>query len=93
MSREIAKARQISGGRGLVAMNIMRAVSEYEAYARHALACGIDALVVGAGLPLDLPDLAKDFPKAALIPILSDSRGVQLIVRKWEKKGACPMPS
>ena len=90
MSREIARARQLSGGRGLLAMNIMRAVSEYEAYARHALACGIDAVVVGAGLPLDLPELAKDFPKAALIPILSDARGVQLIVRKWEKKGRLP---
>jgi nitronate monooxygenase len=45
---------------------------------------------VGAGLPLDLPDLAKDFPKATLIPILSDARGVQLLVRKWEKKGRLP---
>ena len=90
MSREIARARELSGGRGLVAMNIMRAVSEYEAYARHALACGIDALVVGAGLPLDLPELAREFPKSAIIPILSDARGVQLIVRKWEKKGRMP---
>jgi nitronate monooxygenase len=57
---------------------------------RHALACGADAVVVGAGLPLDLPDLAKDHPRAALIPILSDARGVQLIVRKWEKKGRLP---
>jgi nitronate monooxygenase len=90
MSREIAKARQISEGRGLVAINIMRAVSAYEAYTRHALACGIDAVVVGAGLPLDLPELARDFPKAALIPILSDARGIQLIIRKWEKKGRLP---
>src|SRR6185369_5016581 len=51
---------------------------------------GADALVVGAGLPLDLPDLAKDFPKATLVPILSDARGVQLLVRKWEKKGRLP---
>jgi nitronate monooxygenase len=39
---------------------------------------------------LDLPELARDYPKAALIPILSDARGVQLIVRKWEKKGRLP---
>ena len=90
LGREIARARELSGGRGLVAVNIMRAVSAYETYARHALACGVDALVVGAGLPLDLPELARDFPKAALIPILSDARGVQLIVRKWEKKGRLP---
>jgi nitronate monooxygenase len=90
LAREIARARELSGGRGLIAVNIMRAVSAYETYARHALACGADALVVGAGLPLDLPELARDYPKAALIPILSDARGVQLIVRKWEKKGRLP---
>jgi nitronate monooxygenase len=60
LGREIAKAREISGGRGLIAVNVMRAVSAYEAYVRHALACGIDAVVVGAGLPLDLPELARD---------------------------------
>jgi nitronate monooxygenase len=90
LGREIAKAREISGGRGLIAVNVMRAVSEYEHYVRHALACGIDAVVVGAGLPLDLPEIARDFPRAALIPILSDARGVQLVVRKWEKKGRLP---
>ena len=90
LGREIAKARRLSGGRGLLAVNIMRAVSAYEPYVRHSLECGIDALVVGAGLPLDLTDLAKDHPKTALIPILSDARGVQLVVRKWEKKGRLP---
>jgi nitronate monooxygenase len=90
LDREIQRAREISQGRGLVAVNVMKAVSEYEAYVRQALASGIDAVVVGAGLPLDLPELAKDYPGAALIPILSDARGVQLVVRKWEKKGRLP---
>ena len=90
LSREFAKARAISQGRGLIAINVMRAVSEYEHYVRRSLECGIDAVVVGAGLPLDLPEIAKDYPKAALVPILSDARGVQLIVRKWEKKGRLP---
>ena len=62
LAREIARARRLSGGRGLVAVNVMRAVSAYEAYVRQALACGVDAVVVGAGLPLDLPDLARDHP-------------------------------
>jgi hypothetical protein len=30
-----------------------------------ALQCGIDAVIVGAGLPLDLPDLAQDHPASA----------------------------
>ncbi|MFN3296483.1 NAD(P)H-dependent flavin oxidoreductase [Caldimonas sp.] len=90
IDREVAAARRRSGGRGLLAMNVMRAVSEYAASVKRALEAGIDAIVVGAGLPLDLPDLAQDHPDALLIPILSDSRGVQLIVRKWERKKRLP---
>ncbi len=90
LEREIRRARELSQGRGLIAVNIMKAISAYEAHVRHALECGADALVVGAGLPLDLPELARDFPQAALVPILSDARGVQLLVRKWEKKGRLP---
>ncbi len=90
LDREITKARAISQGNGFIAVNVMKALSAYDLYVRQALESGADAIVVGAGLPLDLPDLAQDFPKAALIPILSDARGVQLIVKKWLKKGRLP---
>ena len=90
VDREVARARQLSAGHGLVAMNVMRAVSDYVAYVKRSLAAGVDAIVVGAGLPLDLPDLAADHPQTALIPILSDSRGVQLVVRKFERKKRMP---
>lgn len=90
IDREIRAARAISGERGLLAINVMRAVAEYAPSVQQALASGIDAIVVGAGLPLDLPDLAQDHPQALLIPILSDARGVQLLVRKWERKRRLP---
>ncbi|MDE2401458.1 MAG: nitronate monooxygenase [Burkholderiales bacterium] len=90
VTREVQAAREHAQGRGLLAMNVMRAVSDYTAYVKRALEAGIDAVVVGAGLPLDLPDLAQDHPKALLVPILSDSRGVQLIVKKWERKKRLP---
>ncbi|WP_397410790.1 NAD(P)H-dependent flavin oxidoreductase [Polaromonas sp.] len=90
LDREIRRARELAQGRGLVAVNIMKALGAYEDYVRQALASGADALVVGAGLPLDLPELARDYPQVALIPILSDARGVQLLVRKWQKKGRLP---
>ena len=90
LDREIKKAQMLSNGRGLIAVNIMKALNQYPGYVAQSLASGADAIVVGAGLPLDLPELAKDFPNTALIPILSDARGVQLVVRKWEKKGRLP---
>ena len=90
ITREIHAARRLSHGRGLLAINVMRAVSAYGPSVTRALECGIDAVVVGAGLPLDLPDLGRDFPKAALIPILSDARGVQLVIKKWERKKRLP---
>jgi nitronate monooxygenase len=90
LDREVRRAREISGGEGAIAVNVMRAVSDYEPYVRQALQSGVDAIVVGAGLPLDLPDIAREHPQVALVPILSDARGVQLVVRKWEKKGRLP---
>jgi nitronate monooxygenase len=74
----------------MLAVNVMRAVTSYADLVRRACASGIDAIVMGAGLPLDLPDLVLDFPEVALIPILSDARGIQLVVRKWARKRRLP---
>lgn len=90
LAREIRAAREIAKGAGLVAVNVMRAVSDYAASIKTALESGIDAVVVGAGLPLDLPGLAKEHPKTALIPILSDARGVALVLKKWERHQRLP---
>ena len=90
LDREIRAAKALAAGQGLVAVNVMRAVSQYPAYVRQACASGADAIVVGAGLPLDLPDLAAQFPDIALIPILSDARGIALVVKKWARKGRLP---
>jgi nitronate monooxygenase len=90
LDREIRAARALAGGHGLIAVNVMRAVTAYPAYVRQACESGADAIVMGAGLPLDLPDLAADHPHVALIPILSDLRGIQLVVRKWQRRGRLP---
>src|SRR2546428_629499 len=64
LEREVRAARAIAGRLGLVAVNVMRAVSDYVAYVKTSLRAGADMVVVGAGLPLDLPDLAIDHPQA-----------------------------
>jgi nitronate monooxygenase len=90
LDREIRAAREVAGGRGLIAVNVMRAVSQYADYVRQACRSGADAIVVGAGLPFDLPELTEDFPGVALIPILSEARAIGLVLKKWQRKGRLP---
>jgi len=90
LEREIGAAREASGGRGAIAVNVMRAVSQYPEYVRTACAAGADAIVVGAGLAFDLPELARDWPRVALIPIVSEARAASLIARRWMRKGRAP---
>lgn len=90
LDREVRAALDLAGGNGMVAVNVMRAVSEYGNYVRQSCASGTQAIVVGAGLPLDLPDLVADYPDVALIPVLSDARGVGVVLRKWIRKKRLP---
>jgi nitronate monooxygenase len=90
LDREVRAALGIAQGRGLVAVNVMRAVSQYADYVRQACDSGAQAIVAGAGLPLDLPELAAAWPDVALIPILSDSRGVAIVLKKWLRKNRLP---
>lgn len=90
LDREVRAARALAQGRGLVAVNVMRAVSQYADYVRQACASGAQAVVMGAGLPLDLPELTAGFDDVALIPILSDARGASLLLRKWMRKKRLP---
>ena len=90
LDREVKAAKALSRDQGMVAVNVMKAVSDYAAYVRQSCESGADAVVVGAGLPLDLPDLAADHPTVALIPILSDVRGIGLVLKKWMRKKRLP---
>jgi nitronate monooxygenase len=90
LDREIRAAKAQSEGRGLIAVNVMKAVDQHAALVRQACESGADAIVMGAGLPLDLPDLTAGFPDIALVPILSDARGVAIVLRRWLRKGRVP---
>lgn len=90
LDREIVAARQLANGRGAIAVNVMKAIGSHAQMVRQACESGADAIVMGAGLPLDLPEMAADHPRVALIPILSESRGIGLVLRRWMKKGRLP---
>ncbi|MFT4174657.1 MAG: nitronate monooxygenase family protein [Rhodocyclaceae bacterium] len=90
LDREIVAALEAARGAGMVAVNVMRAVTQYVDYVKQACMSGAHAIVMGAGLPLDLPELAAGYKDVALIPILSDARGVALVVKRWMRKGHIP---
>lgn len=90
LDREVRSALQRSEGKGLIAVNVMKAVRDHAALVRQSCESGAHAIVMGAGLPLDLPEMVADFPKVGLIPILSESRGVAIVMKKWLKKGRRP---
>jgi nitronate monooxygenase len=90
LDREIKSAKGIAAGNGMIAVNVMKAVTEHPQLVRQACESGVDAIVMGAGLPFDLPEMTNGFPHVALIPILSDVRGINVVLKKWMRKHKLP---
>lgn len=89
LDREIRAAHAIAPD-GFVAVNVMRALSNYAELVVQACKSGANAIISGAGLPFDLPELTKKFKNVSLIPILSEERGVRAVLKKWMRKGRLP---
>lgn len=80
----IAEARRLSAG-GVLAVNCMCALTDYEDQVRVACESGIDIIISGAGLPLKLPELTAGYPDVALVPIVSSVKAAHLILNRWKK--------
>ncbi len=90
LDREIRAAREIAGPDGFIAVNVMKALSNYADMVVQACKSGANAVIVGAGLPFDLPALTERFKNVALIPILSEERGARAVLKKWMRHGCLP---
>lgn len=88
LDRQVRRARELAKGAGLVAVNAMVATTQYADSVRTALRAGVDAVVSGAGLPLDLPAIAAEVPEnhAALAPVVSGGRAAALICKVWDRR-------
>lgn len=86
---EVEKARKLANG-GIIGVNIMVATKRYEEYVEAAVAAGVDLIVSGAGLPMNLPQLVEN-AKTKLVPIVSSVKSVQVIIKYWLKK-YCRLP-
>jgi nitronate monooxygenase len=82
----LGQAREIAGADGVLAVNCMVALTDYDTEVRAAAEGGADVIISGAGLPLRLPEYTKNFPDVALVPIVSSAKAASLIARRWEKQ-------
>jgi len=77
-------ARKICGDKPLAA-NVLYAQSEYNRVVEDACKAGANMIITGAGLPLSMPEAAKNYPDVALIPIISTSKALRILCRRWKK--------
>ncbi|OCN04568.1 2-nitropropane dioxygenase [Erysipelotrichaceae bacterium MTC7] len=82
---EVKKARDIALGKGLIGVNIMAASKNYVEYVRAAVKAKVDAIISGAGLPLDLPSMVDD-ASILLAPIVSSGKAAKLVCKIWDKR-------
>lgn len=85
LEREIAKAREIAKGAGILAVNIMVATNHYEEYVKRAVKAGIDLIISGAGLPVSLPRYVEG-TKTKIAPIVSSLKSLRVICKMWDRK-------
>ncbi|MDP8201871.1 MAG: nitronate monooxygenase [Candidatus Tenebribacter burtonii] len=88
LRKEIRKAKAMSDG--VIGLNVMVAVSDYDDIVKAAIEEEIDILFLGAGLPLKMPEgiSLEDLEsiKTKIVPIVSSARAANLIFHSWEKR-------
>ena len=84
LKREIRKAREKSSG--ILGVNIMVALTDFDALVRASIEEGVDVIFSGAGLPLNLPEFLTPGARTKLIPIVSSGRAATLLCKKWLAK-------
>ena len=84
LKEHIQKAKEIAKGKGLVGVNIMVAGKGYDDLVNAAIDGGAAAIISGAGLPLDLPRLAKN--QVLMASTVSSARDIKLLLNMWHLK-------
>ncbi|MBW1670231.1 MAG: nitronate monooxygenase [Deltaproteobacteria bacterium] len=69
---------------GIIGVNIMVALNDYEETVRIAAKAGVDLIISGAGLPLRLPGFIPEGCNTKLVPIVSSGRAAKIICRRWD---------
>jgi NAD(P)H-dependent flavin oxidoreductase YrpB (nitropropane dioxygenase family) len=83
LTDQIKKAR--ANTNGVLAVNVMVALTNYEEVLVTAAEQGIDILFVGAGIHPNMPRLVEG-TKAKLVPLVSSRRVADVICKSWKRK-------
>lgn len=84
LEMDIGRAKSMTDG--VIGVNIMVALSDFDALAAAADNAGADVIFAGAGLPLTLPNSVRRDSKTALVPIVSSAKAANLLVKWWKDK-------
>jgi nitronate monooxygenase len=82
VEKEIRKARKLTSG--ILGINIMSVMTNYDDIIITAINEGIDIIFSGAGLPLSLPQHLNGSCRTKLVPIVSSARAASIITEKWQ---------
>ena len=83
LQKDIRRARKLSSG--VIGVNIMVALSNYDDIARATANEKVDFIISGAGLPLRLPEYTEG-SGVKLIPLISSARGVDVVAKTWKRR-------
>ncbi len=83
LKNEIRKAKSLT--KGVVGVNILVAVTNYDDLVRVAVSEKADFVISGAGLPLKLPEVVGN-SSIKLIPIVSSGRAASIVIKTWKKR-------
>jgi nitronate monooxygenase len=84
LRKEIQKARESTNG--VLGVNIMVALSNFAELVKTSISEGIDIIISGAGLPLNLPEYLSKGSKTKLVPIVSSGRAAKILCSKWKEQ-------
>lgn len=83
LQEQIRQARELSDG--VIGVNIMVALSNYEDIVRTTAKEKVDYIISGAGLPISLPEFAEG-SSIKLIPLIASARGAKLLLKTWKRR-------
>lgn len=84
IKKHIRLAKEQAKG-GLVGVNVMVALKDYEEHVRTAAEAGADVIICGAGLPVKLPKLVEG-TESKIAPIISTEKAISILLKMWERK-------